>query len=115
MFPLVESETKNLLKLYYDNKKNGEVDFLIDDYEGLHVLPIEVKSGKDYTLHSALTKFVQNGEYRIPQAYVFSNSQDVYQKGNIWYLSIYYVMFLLHPDEEQTDFVLPDLGNLKLN
>ena len=33
---------------YYDNRSNGEVDFLIDDYENLAVLPIEVKSGRDY-------------------------------------------------------------------
>ena len=39
---------------YYDNRNKGEVDFLIDDYESLFTVPIEVKSGKDYTVHSAL-------------------------------------------------------------
>jgi uncharacterized protein len=33
---------------YYDNKTNGEVDFLIDDYQNLSVAPLEIKSGKDY-------------------------------------------------------------------
>ena len=33
---------------YYDNKKTGEVDYLIDDMERLSVLPLEIKSGKDY-------------------------------------------------------------------
>ena len=33
---------------YYDNKAKGEVDFLINDYDSLSVLPIEIKSGKDY-------------------------------------------------------------------
>ena len=37
---------------YYDNKKLGEVDYLTDDQQRLSVLPIEVKSGKDYTVHS---------------------------------------------------------------
>ena len=37
---------------YYDNRNKGEVDFLIDDYDSLSVVPIEVKSGKDYTVHS---------------------------------------------------------------
>lgn len=37
---------------YYDNKQRGEVDFLIDDYSSTTILPIEVKSGKDYTRHS---------------------------------------------------------------
>ena len=30
---------------YYDNKKNGEVDYLIDDADNLSNIPIEVKSG----------------------------------------------------------------------
>ena len=34
---------------YYDNKQKGEVDFLVDDYDRLRVLPLEVKSGKDYS------------------------------------------------------------------
>ena len=45
---------------YYDNRNKGEVDFLIDDYDSLSVVPIEVKSGKDYTVHSALNNFVNN-------------------------------------------------------
>ena len=34
---------------YYDNWDKGEVDYIIDDYQNLSTLPIEVKSGKDYT------------------------------------------------------------------
>lgn len=45
---------------YYDNRSKGEVDYLIDDYNSLSAVPIEVKSGKDYTVHSALNTFVQN-------------------------------------------------------
>ena len=40
----LKAHGKNLF--YYDNKKRGEVDFLIDDYDSLSVVPIEVKSGK---------------------------------------------------------------------
>lgn len=79
---------------YYDNKKNGEVDFLIDDVERLSNIPIEVKSGKDYSIHSALDKFLTNKEYNINQAYVLSNEQKVYTKNGITYIPIYYVMFL---------------------
>ena len=50
---------------YYDNKKSGEVDYLIDDADNLSNIPIEVKSGKDYTIHSALDKFLSNDEYNI--------------------------------------------------
>lgn len=44
---------------YYDNRSKGEVDFLIDDYSSLSTIPIEVKSGKDYSVHSALSGFTQ--------------------------------------------------------
>lgn len=78
---------------YYDNKKNGEVDYLIDDADHLSNIPIEVKSGKDYTIHSALNKFLSNDEYNIKQAYVLSNEQRVYTDKGITYIPIYYVMF----------------------
>lgn len=79
---------------YYDNKKIGEVDFLIDDPDHLSNIPIEVKSGKDYTIHSALNRFLSIDEYNIKQAIVFSNEQNVFIKNGITYMPIYYVMFL---------------------
>lgn len=78
---------------YYDNKHKGEVDFLIDDYDSLSVLPLEVKSGKDYTVHSALSNFVENEDYNIRHGYVLSNERTVVQKGKTTYIPIYYVMF----------------------
>lgn len=79
---------------YYDNKKNGEVDYLIDDSSTLSVLPIEVKSGKDYTIHSALNRFLSVANYNINSAIVFSNERRAYSEGGIRYLPIYDVMFL---------------------
>ena len=94
---------------YYDNKKKGEVDFLIDDDDRLQVLPLEIKSGKDYTEHSALTKFLEAPEYGIEKAIVFSNEREVYQKKGVTYLPIYYCMFL-HKDVTDTEAViLPEL------
>lgn len=78
---------------YYDNKKNGEVDFPIDDPDNLSNIPIEVKSGKDYTVHSALDKFLSIAEYGVRRAYVLSNERDVYVKNGITYIPIYYIMF----------------------
>ena len=78
---------------YYDNKKNGEVDFLIDDSENLTVTPLEIKSGKDYTVHSALDKFLQIKEYNIKNAFVLSNEREVKTVNGITYLPIYFVMF----------------------
>ena len=79
---------------YYDNRKKGEVDFILDDYDSLSLLPIEVKSGKDYQIHSALNALTTNEEYNIKKAIVFSNSREVARKGKILYLPIYYAMFL---------------------
>lgn len=141
-FPLIETESKNLLKLYlndvgiltnvlyknniravlddeksinlgsvyetvvaseliahnhklfyYDNRNKGEVDYLIDDYDSLSVVPIEVKSGKDYRVHSALNTFIKNEDYNIKKAYVVSNERNVTQEGKIIYIPIYYIMF----------------------
>ena len=79
---------------YYDNRSKGEVDYLIDDYDSLSAVPIEVKSGKNYTVHSALNTFVGNEDYHIKKALVVSNERTVKTVGKIIYLPIYYVMFL---------------------
>ena len=78
---------------YYDNKTRGEVDYLIDDYDSLSVVPIEVKSGKDYSIHSALNHFVSNTEYNIHKGIVLSNAREVTTKGDIIYMPVYYIMF----------------------
>lgn len=85
---------------YYDNKKNGEVDYLIDDMANLSVLPIEIKSGKDYKVHSALDNFLSVKEYNIHEAFVMSNAQKVEVKDGITYLPIYYIMCLKPQDQQ---------------
>lgn len=93
-FVASELKSHNHQLYYYDNRNNGEVDFLIDDYDNLTVLPIEVKSGKDYTIHSALNKLTSNEDYNIKKAYVLSNERIIKIKNKIIYLPIYYAMFL---------------------
>lgn len=78
---------------YYDNRNRGEVDYLIDDYDSLSAVPLEIKSGKDYTVHSALNAFVKNEDYHIKKAFVLSNERTVTQNGKIIYIPIYYIMF----------------------
>lgn len=87
---------------YYDNRSKGEVDYLIDDYESLSAVPIEVKSGKDYTVHSALNTFVSNEDYHIQKAFVLSNEREVSTNGKITYLPIYYVMFFNNSSNNNT-------------
>lgn len=81
---------------YYDNKQKGEVDFLVDDYDSLSVLPIEVKSGKDYKVHSALDAFLNTPDYGIKRAVVLSNERKVYEENGIIYMPIYYISFFLN-------------------
>lgn len=78
---------------YYDNRNYGEVDYLIDDYASLQVLPLEVKSGKDYRVHSALNRFVSNSDYNISEGYVLSNSEKIETQGKIHYIPVYMAMF----------------------
>lgn len=96
---------------YYDNKKKGEVDFLVDDYDGLTVLPLEIKSGKDYTEHSALTNFLETPDYGINRAIVFSNKREIFTKKGVTYLPIYYCMFLQNQHGEES-VILPELESV---
>ena len=92
---------------YYDNRTKGEVDYLIDDYNSLSVVPIEVKSGKDYTVHSALNHFVNNAEYHIQTAFVLSNAREITAKGKIIYLPIYDIMFFENQPAEENTYLIP--------
>ncbi len=76
---------------YYHHSKRGEVDFLTETTEG-KVLPIEVKSGKDYKLHTALSNLLSTAEYGIDEAIVLSRANVSVEKrreGNISYLPLY--------------------------
>ena len=67
---------------------------MLDDYDSLSVVPIEVKSGKDYTVHSALNALTKNEDYPIEKAFVVSNERSISRKGKIIYIPVYYIMFL---------------------
>jgi len=79
---------------YYDQRKLGEVDYLIDDHALMSAHPIEVKSGKDYTVHSALNNLLNNPDYHIPTATVISNERNIYQDDKVTYMPVYLVMFM---------------------
>ena len=88
---------------YFNSKKQGELDFIIEK-DG-QALPIEVKSGKDYQRHNALSNVMGNADYAIPRAIVFCND-NVSMSGNIVYLPIYMVTFL---KKEEIGEVIYDL------
>ncbi|MCH3940844.1 MAG: DUF4143 domain-containing protein [Bacteroidales bacterium] len=77
---------------YCDNVKKGEVDYLVNDASGMAVLPIEVKSGKDFSSHKALDRFLENKEYNITSAIVLDNEREVYTKDKITCMPIYFIM-----------------------
>ena len=93
---------------YYNSKKKGELDFVVE-HAG-RVLPIEVKSGKDYEKHSALDNVMAADEYGIKEAYVFTND-NVKVDGKLTYFPIYMAMFL---QDEPIDFIDISVDKFKL-
>ena len=77
---------------FYFGTKKGELDFVTETRDGA-VLPIEVKSGKSYTRHSAIDNALDTAEWHIDQALVLcqGNYRTV---GRILYAPIYACMFL---------------------
>ncbi|MBR6775131.1 MAG: AAA family ATPase, partial [Bacteroidales bacterium] len=65
------------------------------------VLPIEVKSGKDYEFHRALSNIMNCKEYDLQEAVVFNND-NLRVKDNIVYAPIYMVMFIEKKNEVPT-------------
>ncbi len=103
-----ELKTHGFDLYYYNNKKNGELDFVIE-YNG-DILPIEVKSGKDYERHNALSNVVESTEYGISQALVLCNG-NVKVHGKVVYMPIYMIMFLQNAQIGSISFPI-DLSDL---
>lgn len=92
---------------YYDNNKKGEVDFLVDDFDHLMALPLEIKSGKDYKVHSVLDNFLATPLYNIHRAIVFSNEREVSVENGITYMPIYYSMFINRGSQSDEQLIIP--------
>lgn len=104
-----ELEAHGLTPYYYNNKKRGEIDFVVE-FDG-NVLPIEVKSGKDYDVHRALSNIMDCREYDLPEAIVFNNA-NLRVDGKVIYAPVYMVMFLEKNNSAPT-FYKVDLSGLK--
>ena len=104
-----ELEAHGLIPYYYNNKKRGEIDFVVE-FDG-NVLPIEVKSGKDYYVHRALSNIMDCREYDLPEAIVFNND-NLKVDGKVIYAPVYMVMFLEKNNSAPT-FYKVDLSGLK--
>ena len=81
-----ELVSMNIQPYYFKNKNIAEIDFLIE-YDN-QVIPLEIKSGKDYKIHKALDNLLNTREYSIKKAYILSPSNIEIDDKNI-YLPIY--------------------------
>lgn len=86
---------------YYNSKKRGEIDFVIENNG--KVLPIEVKSGKDYVYHRALSNIMDCDEYNLTEALVLDND-NLTVDGRITYVPVYMVMFMVKSDPSVTQY-----------
>lgn len=93
---------------YFNSKKQGELDFVIE-LDG-KVVPLEIKSGKDYKRHSALNNVLKNEEYNISEGFVFSEGNIEVDEKRV-YFPIYMIMFLEGIKLENTIYKL-DLSGL---
>lgn len=89
-----ELRSHGMRLFYYDNRHKGEVDFMIDNNSSSSILPIEVKSGKDYAVHSALNNLLSVKDYNVRSAIVLSSKREIKTVGNITYLPVYHAMFI---------------------
>lgn len=76
---------------YFNTNRLGEVDFMVQS--GRIVLPVEVKSGNDWTKHKALDNVLAVDNWALSKAYVLCKG-NVRQDGRITYLPLYMSMFL---------------------
>ncbi len=103
-----ELASKGFDLYYFKSNRIGELDFLIEK-EG-EVIPLEIKSGKDYQKHSALNNVVDNKEYNIKRAYILSNKNTWVDDKKV-YLPIYMIMFF-KKDELKDMIYKVDLSNI---
>lgn len=96
--------------LYYNSdKKRGEIDFLIE--KGNDVIPLEVKSGKDYKRHSALSQLMSNPEFDYPLGIVLCNG-NIENEDRILYLPVYMIGFLQNVQNNKPNIVKLDISSL---
>ena len=94
---------------YFNSKKQGELDFVIA--QNGKVIPIEVKSGKDYERHNALSNVLANDDYNIDFAYVLTND-NLHIEGKRIYMPIYMLMFVKKSPAPANQIFKFDLHNL---
>ena len=94
---------------YNSDKKRGEIDFLIE--KDNRVIPLEVKSGKDYKRHSALSQLMANNSFNYEEGFVLCNG-NVETEGKTIYLPIYMIDFIQNTKNNEPKLVHLDISSL---
>jgi len=95
---------------YCTNKKRGEIDFIIE--KDAEVIPLEIKSGKNYKRHSAIDNLLNEKEFNIKKGYVLNNN-NVQIIDNCIYLPIYMIMFFNNKNNIDNPIYKVDITALK--
>jgi len=103
-----ELRSHDMELFYFNSKRQGELDFVVE-IDGT-VVPIEVKSGKSYERHRALSNVMSCDLYDLPYAYVLCND-NVNTQDKVIYMPVYMAMFI-KKEEMQSIVYKIDLGGL---
>ena len=107
-FVAEELYANGLIPYYYKSTKIGEIDFLIELEN--KIIPLEIKSGKDYKKHKSIDNLVNTYKDNIGKPIVFSTSNILIEE-NIIYAPIYLVGFLKEKNNIDKQ-ILIDIDNI---
>ncbi len=82
---------------YFKSKSIGEIDFLIE-YDN-RIVPLEIKSGKEYKKHKALDNLLNSKEYSIDRGYIISLS-NIEADDRCIYIPVYMTGLFGHRQSE---------------
>lgn len=100
---------KDMVLCYYDQKKFGELDFVLQN--GRQVDLLENKSGSDWKKHPSLSKAIDSDQWEFARALVFCKG-NAEQEGPILYLPFYMIMFCQPEKRPETLFWKPEIDAL---
>lgn len=100
---------KDMALCYCDQKKFGELDFILQN--GRQVDLLEIKSGSDWKKHPSLSKAIDSDQCEFARAFIFCKG-NVEQEGSILYLPFYMIMFCQPEKRPETLLWKPEIDTL---
>lgn len=105
-----EIKSKNAHLNYFDVKKYGELDFVIQN--GSNIDLFEIKSGKQYKNHSSLSKIMNINEWSFRKCHVYCCG-NIETNNNVTYYPWYMIMFYEFNKISPKQTYIMDLSALK--